>query len=50
MNWSITFIALLGLVTLFTLCLFWAVIDLEWHKRREAKKWAEWVERMRGER
>lgn len=47
MNWSLIFLTLFGLVTLFILCLFWAVIEAEWHKREEARKWKEWTERRR---
>lgn len=37
MNWQIAGIIFLGIITLFILCCFWAVIEGETHRKREAK-------------
>jgi len=42
MNWELVALISLGLIFLFVLCAFWGMIELEWHRRKEAKKWEEW--------
>ena len=47
MNWQIIATLLLGIVILYTLCFFGATIELELHKRKEARKWQDWADKRR---
>ena len=47
MDWQMVIIILLGIVGFYILCCFWAVIEGEWHKRKEAKKYRDWVNKRR---
>ncbi len=42
-------VILLGMIVIFLLCCFGAVIEEEWHKRKEAKKWQDWANKRRKE-
>ena len=48
MNWNIASIALFSVVGLLILCFIGATVELELHKRKEAKKWRDWADRIRG--
>ena len=47
MNWELAFIILAGVLAFYVLCMFLAVIEEEWRKRREQKRWDDWVNRER---
>ncbi len=45
MNWRIALEIVMGIVILFYLCCVWAVLEAEYKKHREEKKWQEWADR-----
>jgi len=45
MNWELVGQILTGIVALYMLCFLWAIVEGEIHKRKEAKKWQDWISR-----
>ena len=44
MNWELVGIIIFSILALFILCCFWATVEAEYKKRREAKKWEQYRE------